>query len=148
MVRVSDKYSEGLGFESQIFSWINYSLNKEHQCEGHNCMEGVLSSHYYSIAISCGYDHPFYHTEWWYSTRQSKHQGPPQSGRAPPGSWGKPWPTGQGKNSDVHLDGSSCILVFMLSCFNTYYTSQIHLSSTKTLPNCSAYFIMRTATNL
>ena len=52
---------------------------------------------YYSIAISWSYNHPFYRTEWCYSTRQSKHRGPPQSSWAPTGSWGKPWPTGQGK---------------------------------------------------
>ena len=47
MVRVSDQYSDGLGFESQLdpgfFLWINsQSLNKEHNHEGHYCMETLI----------------------------------------------------------------------------------------------------------
>ena len=46
--------------------------------------------------LSCGQCHLSNHTGWSDSTRTSLHQGPPQCGRVPPGSWGQSWPTGQG----------------------------------------------------
>ena len=59
-----------------------------------------------------------FHTGWLYSTKCCQLRRPLQSGWAPPGSWGQPWPTGQGEErmgSGVH---------WHLSKFNgTSYTS-------------------------
>ena len=124
-------------FLSHVCVWVHYCVlwgwcggcchdNCSKWPTGHYCL--VQYRHYiiprctavncYCRTISCGYSHSFYHTECFDGPEMCQREWPPQGGRASPGSWGQPWPTGQGEDRT----GSWFVALLLVSILSTCFT--------------------------